>query len=98
MTRVKESYTATMAKIYADQGYLRKAAQIYRYLLAQNPDQDGIREALAALEQEMVRCPEPSRKELGLLFKEWVHLLSDLRHSRRCTQAAADRLEEIDRR
>lgn len=89
MIRSKETYSVTMARVYADQGYLRKAAQIYRCLLADNPDQQDVRLALAALDAELLRRPVPSRKELGLLFKEWVHLLSDLRRRRRSDQSAS---------
>jgi hypothetical protein len=83
MTRPKERPTATMARIYADQGYLRKAAQIYRGLLVADPDHEEVRRALAALEQELARRPVPSRRELGLLFKEWIYLLNDLRNHKR---------------
>ncbi len=91
MTRERASYSATMAKVYAGQGYLRKAAQIYRDLLAQNPDQEEIRSALAELNQVLGRHSAPSRKELGLLFKEWIHLMSDLKHRRRCRAAGREK-------
>jgi hypothetical protein len=97
MTLIQKDHTATMAKIYADQGYLRKAAQIYRYLLVRNPDQDDVRQALSALEQELARRPVPSRKELGLLFKEWIYLLNDLRNHKRLHEGTGAGPAEVDR-
>lgn len=68
-------YTVTMAKLYADQGYLRKAARVYRQLLRKEPGREDLRLALEEIERKIGNQTHPSRKELGLLLKEWVGLL-----------------------
>ncbi|MEJ2040387.1 MAG: hypothetical protein P8X55_15895 [Desulfosarcinaceae bacterium] len=75
MTRPSEYDTPTMAKIYAEQGYLRKAAGIYRRLLTRHPQRQDLRSALADLEEKLSRQKGPSRKELGLLLREWRDLM-----------------------
>jgi hypothetical protein len=67
-------FTAAMARLYAEQGYLRKAAQIYRDLLNQEPDRDDLRRCLLEVEEKISRQTHPARKELGLLLREWVDL------------------------
>jgi len=68
-------YTATMAKLYADQGYLRKAAQIYGDLLAREPEREDLRLALNKIQRQISEQIGPTQKELGLLLREWVGLL-----------------------
>ena len=68
-------FTATMAKLYADQGYLRKAVQIYRYLLLQAPEREDLHRAMAALEERIRQQTHPSTKELGLLMRDWADLI-----------------------
>jgi len=74
MTRPPQLVTATMAKLYADQGYLTKAAEIYRELAEQNPHRRDLRDALAAVEARIERRDKPNWKELGLLIREWADL------------------------
>ena len=64
-----------MARLYAEQGYLRKAAEIYRYLLRQNPDRTNLQQALASVEERIAEQQTPSRKELALLMREWYELI-----------------------
>ena len=65
-------YTATMAKIYADQGNLLKAAEIYRHLLKQEPGRQDLIEALSAIEKKITaRDPD----NLVALFSKWIDLL-----------------------
>ena len=47
-----EFYTATMAKVYADQGHTEKAIEIYKFILDRDPERSDIREALESLETE----------------------------------------------
>lgn len=68
-------YTVTMAKLYADQGYLRKAAQVYRQLLKKEPGREDLRLALKEIEWKIDNQTHPSQKALGLLLREWVGLL-----------------------
>lgn len=64
--------TATMAKIYADQGNLLKAAEIYRYLLKQEPDRQDLIEALSEVEKKI---HARDSENLVALFCEWIDLL-----------------------
>lgn len=68
-------YTVTMAKLYADQGYLRKAAQVYRQLLRKEPGREDLQLALKEIERKIGSQTHPSQKALGLLLREWVGLL-----------------------
>jgi hypothetical protein len=74
MKPASQLFTATMAKLYADQGYLRKAAEIYRHLLDGQPDRRDLNEKLAAVEAQIARQIRPDWKELVLLLNEWVAL------------------------
>jgi hypothetical protein len=65
-------YTRTMAKVYADQGDLKNAEKIYKYLLAQEPGQPDLVEALSEIEKQRVgKSPD----ELLALFDQWIGLL-----------------------
>lgn len=68
-------YTSTMAKLYAEQGYLRKAAWIYRHLIQEAPDREDLRRDLTEVEEKIRRQTHPPRKELGLLMREWSDLI-----------------------
>jgi hypothetical protein len=46
-------FTATMAGIYAQQGNLARAAQIYRHLLRQSPQREDLRQALVETEARL---------------------------------------------
>lgn len=76
-------YTVTMADLYAKQGYLRKAAQIYSHLLKKEPQREDLRLALEKIEQQIETQTAPSRKELGLLLREWENLISKHRKLKR---------------
>ena len=75
MTRLSEYDTPTMAKIFAEQGYLRKAADIYRRLIVRYPQRKDLSLALAEVEEKLARQNGPSRKELGFLLREWRDLM-----------------------
>ena len=74
--------SATMARLYADQGYLRKAAQVYRHLLQEAPDRMDLRRELAAVEEEIRLQTHPGKKELALLIRDWVGLMRKQRQSK----------------
>jgi hypothetical protein len=65
-------YTRTMAKVYADQGNLGKAAEIYNYLLKQEPGRQDLIDALSEIEN---RGFDKNRENLFMLFSEWIELL-----------------------
>jgi hypothetical protein len=65
-------YTRTMAKLYVDQGNLKKAEEIYKYLLAHEPGRRDLIEALSEIEkQRLDRIPD----EMMELFNQWIDLL-----------------------
>ncbi len=75
-----EFYTATMAKVYADQGYLEKAAEIYRYLLAREPGRRELQSALATVEERLAEAERTTSHDLSGVFEEWIELM--LRYKR----------------
>jgi tetratricopeptide (TPR) repeat protein len=65
-------YTKTMAKVYADQGNLEKAAEIYKYLLKREPSRHDLTDALSEIEKKSL---EKDSERLEKLFGKWVDLL-----------------------
>jgi hypothetical protein len=61
-----------MAKVYADQGNLSKAAEIYRYLLECEPERQDLMDSLSEIERKL---NEKSPDDLIKLFSRWVDLL-----------------------
>jgi hypothetical protein len=61
-----------MAKVYADQGNLLKAAEIYRYLLESEPERRDLKDALSKVER---RLNVESSDYLARLFNRWIDLL-----------------------
>jgi hypothetical protein len=70
-------YTKTMAKVYADQGKLEKAAEIYQYLLKKEPGRQDLIDAIFEIDKKRF---EKNPERLGDLLSIWIDLL--LRHSR----------------
>ncbi len=70
-------YTKTMAKVYADQGKLEKAAEIYQYLLKKEPGRQDLIDAIAEIDKKRF---EKNPEGLSDLLSIWLDLL--LRHSR----------------
>jgi hypothetical protein len=68
-------YTPTMANLYAQQGYLRKAAEIYRHLLSGDPRHEIYLSALRRIEEQIAVQEAPSRKEIGLMLREWIDMM-----------------------
>ena len=66
-----------MAKVYADQGKLEKAVEIYRYLLKKEPGRQDLIDAIAEIDKKRF---EKDPERLGDLLSIWLDLL--LRHSR----------------
>ena len=77
MSREVDIYTETMAKVYADQGHWEKVVEIYRHLLAMEPDRleyaDALAEAENRLKMNEIRRKTPD--QLIPLFHEWIQLL-----------------------
>ena len=70
-------YTKTMAKVYADQGKLEKAAEIYQYLLEKEPGRQDLIDAISEIDKKRL---EKDPERLSDLLSIWLDLL--LRHSR----------------
>ncbi|MBC8432144.1 MAG: hypothetical protein H8D96_09500 [Desulfobacterales bacterium] len=70
-------YTKTMAKVYADQGKLEKAVEIYQYLLEKEPGRQDLIDAISEIDKKRL---EKDPERLGDLLSIWLDLL--LRHSR----------------
>ncbi|HTP65749.1 MAG TPA: tetratricopeptide repeat protein [Geobacteraceae bacterium] len=56
--------TATLAELYVSQGFPERALEIYRELLAEDPENDELKERLAAVEKELNALPAPAGEEL----------------------------------
>ncbi len=65
-------YTRTMAKVLANQGNLRKAAEIYHYLLEREPGNPDLVDALSEIETRLI---EKGSDDLVRLFSRWIDLL-----------------------
>ncbi|MBN1930007.1 MAG: hypothetical protein JW786_00160 [Desulfobacterales bacterium] len=68
-------YTATLAKVYAKQGYLEKAAQIYKSLLEREPKRPDLIEALSEIEKENLKKSKMNAKNLVPIFSKWIELI-----------------------
>lgn len=71
MTDHPDFYTKTMAKVYANQGYLSKAAEIYRLLLKQEPDRKDLIDELSKIEKKL---SEKTPSDPVLLLSKWIDL------------------------
>lgn len=73
--------TKTMARIFADQGQLNKAAEIYLFLLAKEPHREDLAAALDAVRQRMREGQRPE-KDLAPLYEKWLRLAYDCHKER----------------
>jgi len=67
--------TATMAKVFADQGHYEKAAHIYRNLLKREPARQDLADALSAVEERISDAGKTSDENIVSLLGEWVELV-----------------------
>ena len=74
MSQQVDIYTETMAAVYADQGHWEKVAEIYRHLLAIEPERLAYADALADAENRM-KTSRKTPEQLVPLFREWIDLL-----------------------
>jgi len=75
MEKETDFYTATMARVYADQGYWEKAAEIYRHLLKNEPERNDYLEALAEAERKIISSGKKPFEDLAPLFHQWFDLM-----------------------
>jgi hypothetical protein len=74
MSQQVDIYTETMAAVYADQGHWEKVVEIYRHLLAIEPERLEYADALAEAENRM-KMSRKTPEQLVPLFREWIDLL-----------------------
>lgn len=91
-------YTATMAKIYADQGHFEKAARIYRRLLKLEPDRQELKDALYAVEQKHGDVKTTQSRDITLLFEKWMELLLHYRNLRKLKKLQNTAFNPIQKR
>ncbi len=75
MPKETDFYTATMAKVYVDQGHWAKAAEIYRHLLKQQPDREDYLSALARAQRNAAQADPKAIEDLASLFQQWFDLM-----------------------
>jgi hypothetical protein len=75
MNQDVDFYTVTMAKVYADQGHWSKVVEIYRRLMAKEPDRLDYADALADAENRLKEMSRNAPEQLVPLFREWIELL-----------------------
>ena len=68
MGKETDFYTATMARVYSEQGHWHKAAEIYRHLLAQEPVREDYLAALAEMEKKAKQKHQKSLEDLDDCF------------------------------
>ena len=68
-------HTATMAKVLADQGRYKEAAEIYRRLLTETPGRQDLAEKLAEIEGEIAARTENGYDHLSQLMEQWIRLV-----------------------
>ena len=69
-------HTATMARVYAQQGHFQKAAEIYRHILSNEPDRQDIATELSMVERKLADMEPESEtdtmeNDLIYLFQKW---------------------------
>jgi len=64
-----------MARVYSEQGHWDKAAEIYRHLLAQEPEREDYLAALAEMEKKAKQKHQKSLEDLDDLFHQWFDLM-----------------------
>jgi hypothetical protein len=64
-------YTATMARLYAEQGNLSRAVMIYRHLLREFPEREDLVQALADAE---ARLAARDPYDIVERISQWAHL------------------------
>jgi len=68
-------YTETMARVYINQGYLEKAADIYTYLLGKDPTRRDLIEKLSEINIQIKENKSIGKEHLVSLFSHWIDLV-----------------------
>ena len=71
--------TATMAKIFAQQGHYDEAIEIYQYLLSKDPDQEDLADALARTVEKRDKELATGPRDILWILSNYVGLLLNFR-------------------
>ena len=74
MNQQHQIHTVTMARIYTQQGHYRKAADIYRHLLENDPTRKDLADDLAEVEAKERALHHSGKKDLAPLLRQWIKL------------------------
>jgi 3-dehydroquinate dehydratase-2 len=73
--------TVTLARLYEKQGFLGKAARVYRQLIAIDQDKPGLKEALEEIERSLkskkVHYEEPESKKVLSKLMKWQEAVNN---------------------
>ena len=76
----KNDYTLTMARVYAGQGHWKKAVEIYRHLVMEQPEREDLRDGLKAAEEALMEQGASLLDELAPLLQTWLRLQTRCHH------------------
>jgi len=80
MTPDSDFKTATMARVYSNQGHYEKAAEIYKHLLKSEPERQDLARALAGVERKLHDKTKQGNEDLATMFSTWIDFM--LRYKR----------------
>jgi hypothetical protein len=86
MTGEHDIRTATMARIYVQQGHYQQAADIYRHLLELDPTRKDIAAALEEVRSMQGAQTGSGKKEFTPLLRQWIRLAVRCRQLRHLQQ------------
>ncbi|MBT8357364.1 MAG: tetratricopeptide repeat protein [Desulfobacterales bacterium] len=67
--------TATMARVYFNQGHYEKAKEIYKHLLKYEPDSRDLATALAEVESKLQQKTQGNGEKLADMFSTWIDFI-----------------------
>ncbi len=103
-------YTPSMASVYAAQGHVEQAKEIYQYLLKRSPERQDLADALAVLEKTgragglgpgTAYQADPgiqTSRDLRELLEKWIRILVRYKHLHNLQKGAKEFEKNSDRR
>ena len=74
--------TATMARVYSNQGHYEKAKDIYKHLLKCEPDRQDLARALAEVERKLHQKTQGNNEKLADMFSTWIDFIISYKRMR----------------
>ncbi len=74
--------TATMARVYFNQGHYEKAKDIYKHLLQCDPDRQDLARALAEVERKLHEKTQGNNEKLADMFSTWIDFIFNYKRMR----------------